>query len=277
MRLFSIVFLCVMWVFSCGRKQESNSISSPESRTFILERENFFNSLKNQEDVSNLISTVDYKSDFLNDPNKYYQYTSNSIKAAANLGVYISNLNYCIVFKEKEAIKKYFNASYELSKAIQIEQSFLEFLMKRYETNIEQNDSVKVVIHQLFNQATAGLKDTDRERLAGIAMAGYQLENLHLLLSTLASLPDKLTPQQSDIRQQILQYIFEYQGKFEVIYQFIRANSDPLDPDKNPNYPFFDNGLRELIDVFRSISQQDPQLDNLTEKVNALRNGIVIP
>ncbi len=262
--------------FACVRKVENQPPSSLESRTFALERENFFGSLKNLDDVSSLAEgTMGFNARFLNDPEQFYQYNSNKIKAAANLGVYISDLNYCILFKEKEEIKKYFHATYELSKAIEVEQSFMEFIKGRYEKNIEQSDSVKSVVNQLFSQSTAGLKGTDRERLAGIAMAGYQIENLHLILATIEYFPETLTPDQFEVRQQLMQYIFEYEGKFEVIYQFIRANSDPLDPDKNPHYPFFDNGLRELIDVYSNISQQDLQLDRLKEKVEVLRNGIV--
>lgn len=276
MKQFLIVLLIVTSLVSCGRKQEDQSASTAESRDFALERENFFASLKNPDDVSSLAQgTMGFNAQFLNDPERFYQYTSNKVGAAANLGVYISDLNYCILFKEKEEINKYFHASYELSKAIQIEQSLLEFLKVRYEKNIEQNDSVKSVINQLFSQSTAGLKGTDRERLAGIAMAGYQIENLHLALETIASLPEVLTDDQSQTKKQLLQYILEQQGKFEVIYTFIRVNSDPTDPDKNPNYPFFDNAIRELIVVYREVTETDPQLKELKEKVDVLRNKII--
>jgi hypothetical protein len=53
------------------------------------------------------------------------------------------------------------------------------------------------------------------------------------------------------------------------------VNSDPTDPDKNPNYPFFDNALRELIVVYRNVTEADPRLKELQEKVDALRNKIV--
>lgn len=261
---------------ACVRKVENQPASSLESRTFALERENFFGSLKNPDDVSSLAQgTMGFNVHFLNDPEQFYQYNSNKIKTAANLGIYISDLNYCILFKEKEEIKKYFHAAFELSKAIEVEQSLLEFIKARYEKNIEQNDSVKAVVNQLFSQSTAGLKGTERERLAGIAMAGYQIENLHLVLATLASLPDVLTEEQAQTQKQLLQYILEQRGKFEVIYNFVRVNSDPTDPDKNPNYPFFDNALRELIVVYRNVKETDPRVNELRVKVDAVRNKVI--
>jgi hypothetical protein len=275
MKKLLLLYLLSVMMLSCGRKSEMDA--SAESNAFTLERENFFNSLKTPDDIAVGIKPglTEFNSTMLSDPEQFIRHTSSNVNAAANLGIYISDLNYCILLKQPEEIKKYFQASYELSKAIQIDQSILTFLMIRYEKNIEQNDSVKAVVNQLFSQSTAGLKGTDRERLAGIVMAGYQIENLHLALATLASLPDDLTEEQAQTHKQLLQYILEQRGKFEVIYNFVRVNSDPTDPDKNPNYPFFDNALRELIVVYRNVTEAEPQLKELQEKVDALRNKII--
>jgi hypothetical protein len=211
----------------------------------------------------------------LSNPQHFYRHANSNVSAAANLGVYISDLNYCTLFKQPAQTKKYFQAAYELSKAIQIEKGILEFLMKRYETNIEQNDSVKVVVNQLFSQSTLGLQGTNRERLAGIAMAGYQIENLHLALATLESFPEMLTEQQTESQELLLNYVIDQRGHFEVIYNFIRANSDPLDPNQNPNYPFFDHALRELIGVYRNVTEENPQVAELKKKVDAIRIKVI--
>ncbi len=276
MKQLLIVVLFVATFVSCGRKEANQPTSPVESRAFELERENFFSSLKNLDDVSRMAQgTISFNVDFLNDPERFFQYNSSKVNAAANLGVYISDLNYCILFKKNEEARKYFHAAYELSKSIEVDKSILEFLKVRYEKNIEQNDSVKLVINQLLGQSTAGLKGTDRERLAGIAMAGYQIENLHLALATLSSQPDVLTDEQAQTQKQLMQYILEQRENFEIIYNFVRVNSDPADPDKNPNYPFFDNALRELIVVYRDVTEIDSQFKELQEKVDALRNKIV--
>ncbi len=277
MKSILLLFFLATFIISCERKPASESGSNSESAAFALERENFFTSLKNpSEAVTKVIpGLMGFDSTMLNDPAHFYRYTVNDVKAAANLGIYISDLNYCVMFKQSASSKKYFEALYELSKVIRIEKGILEFLMNRYQTNMEQNDSVKSVVNQLFEQSTLGLQGTDRERLAGIAMAGYQIENLHLVLSTLESFPEVLTDQQIQSQNVLREYIFEQRGKFEVIYNFVRANSDPLDPNRNPNYPFFDNALRELIVVYRSVTVNDSKLKELREKVNVIRNKII--
>ncbi len=276
MKKLFLVFLTGLVMLSCGRKSETDITA--ESKAFALEKENFFNSLKTPDEVARLTSGMTgFDATLLNDAEHFYQYTNNNVVAAANLGIYIADLNYCILLKQREEIKKYFQATYELSKVIKIDQSILTFLMIRYEKNIEQNDSVKAVVNHLFSQSTAGLKGTDRERLAGIAMAGYQIENLHLALTILKSFPEVVSEEQVKTQHQLMQFILEQRGKFEIVYNFVRVNSDPTDPDKNPNYPFFDNALRELIVVYRNVTETDLQLKELREKVEAIRNKVITP
>lgn len=272
--IFLLFFLSLL-VFACGNKPEKDSQS--QSNAFDVERETFFNSLRNPDEAAaKLIPGIAaFDSSMLNNPEHFFQYVDNDVKAAANLGIYMSDLNYCILLKQGPEIKRYFNAVFELSKAIRVEKNILEFLMNRYQTNIEKNDSVRLVVSQLFNQSTLGLQGTDRERLAGIAMAGYQIENLHLALTTLKSLPATLTNEQIKTQKELIQFILDQRGKFEVVYNFVRANSDPLDPDANPNYPFFDHALRELIGVYHNVTEHDTRVDELSEKVEAIRNKLI--
>jgi hypothetical protein len=268
-RAFLLIFLTI----SCGQNQKENS--EQQSRVFSAERETFFNGLKNPAEITNLAGLTGFNPTLLNETKNYYLYATSEVMAAANLGIYMADLNYCILFKKSEEAKKYFGVVYELSKIIHVEKGTLEFLINRYEANLAQNDSVKLIIGQLLRQSTLGLQGTDRERLAGIAMAGYQIENLHLVITTLNSFPDTLTEQQTQTKELLLNLILDQRGKFEVVYNFVRANSDPLDPDRNPNYPFFDNALRELIGVYHGVEKANPNLKELGEKVNAIRNKVV--
>ncbi len=157
--------------------------------------------------------------------------------------------------------------------------------MHRYTENMERNDSVKSVLNQLMNNATALLKGTDRERIAGISMIAYQIENLHLVLATLESLPDAPAEDQIQSEAGLIQYVLNQHGKFEITYNFIQSFTDPLDPNQNPNYPFFDNAFRELIAAYHRLPQDDPGklllkkdspiLKEIHLKVNAIRSEII--
>jgi hypothetical protein len=274
MEQYYIVFLVILITTSCGQKHET---ANPESQVFIAERETFFNSLKNPDEATQLVPGLSgFDSALLNEAKNYHRYGTSKVMAAANLGIYAADLNYCILFKQTTKTREYFDAVYELSKILQTEKSTLEFLMKRYQKNLAQNDSVKLIVQKLVDKSTLGLQGTDQERLAGIAMAGYQIENLHLAVSNLELFPETLTEDQLRSKNLLLNFIIDQQGKFEIIYNFIRANSDPLDPERNPNYPFFDNAIRELIGVYSNVTMNDPRIKELSEKVNAIRTKIVM-
>ncbi len=278
MKLINALLLSSLILTACQNKNKDNDQdkSTPETRVFTAERETFFNGLKNPEETTKLIPGLNgFDKSLLNVSENFYRYGTSEVMAAANLGIYMADLNYCILFNQNEVAQQYIKAVYELSKTIQIEKGTLDFLMKRYEKNLAQHDSLKLVINELFKESTLGLQGTDRERLAGLAMAGYQIENLHLILATLNSFPEEVTEQQRQSQETLINYLLEQQGKVEVIYNFIRANTDPLDPDRNPNYPYFDNALRELIGLFNSIDKTKPQTVELGKKVDEIRNRII--
>jgi len=268
-----IIFITSTLYISCA--QNRKNIDDPETRTQETIKNSFFDYLQNPKEIAVLIPGIEFDVKFLHDPTRFIDYTGNDIKSAANLGIYLSDLNYCILNNQSSYTKQYFNASYELSKVLRAEKRILEFLMKRYEENINQNDSVKQLMNQLLSESTLGLRGTDRERLIGISMAAYQVENLHLALSTIQSFPETLTDKQIQTRALLLQFVLDQRPQIELIYSFIRANSDPLDPDRNPNYPFYDNALRELIRVYQHVTTDDPKITEIYEKVSVIRNKMV--
>lgn len=269
----NLIIILLAVLAACQPKKE-NSVS-PEMEAFNAERDAFFEYLKKPKDARVLLKPAEsfFDSALLNDPKQVYQYAGNEVKAAANLGIYLADLNYCILFGKSHFIQKYFGATVELSNIVGIEKSALTFLEKRYAENMARPDSVQAIVDSLFARSVRDRKGTQKEKLAGIAMATYQIENLHLALRTLESLPDSLTEDQQQTATQLVNMVLRQHSNVMIIYNFVRTFSDPNDPDKNPNYPFFDNALRELIGIYQQINYVAP-LDK--SQSIALKNGVVI-
>lgn len=271
-----MLFTFLLIFLACGRARENKTHREQQGDLFIVERDLFFNSLHRVDEVKTILTDAgrSFDSTLLHQPAMKINYMGNDVRAASNLGIYLADLNYCILFNRRETGKSFLNAVFELSEVIQIEKSILEYLMKRYETNLQQNDSLHAVVQQLFEQSTLKLKDTDRERLAGIVMAGYEIENLYLALSTIQSFPADISAEQQKARDILIDYVLQKQNQIEVIYNFVKIHADPLDPDKNPNYPFFDSALRDLIGVYRTLNSQS-SFQELTERVTVIRSKII--
>lgn len=269
-----VLFIGIM-VSACQSKPENKT--APISTAFTAERNAFFNNLRDPEEVSATLlpGLSGFDKSLLHNPKVFHRYASNDVKAAANLGIYLADLNYCILFKESAAGKEYLESSIELSQVILLDKKLLTFLMDRYENNLTQNDSLNRVMSQLLSEATKGLQGTVRERLAGIAMASYQLENLHLALSTLEGFPETLTEKQRTSKELLVQFVSAQQARLEIAYNFIKAHTDPLDPDRNPNYPFYDNALRELLYIYQQSSPNELKMKALLQAVRVLRNKMM--
>jgi hypothetical protein len=290
--LLLLLFVSTL-ILSCQKKQEAQEETTTEvSPSFEAERSAFFNNLMKPTEVAASLqaTAADFNPALMNDPKNYGMYANDPVKAAANLGVYLADLNYSIAYKETANTKELFGAAHELSKAIGGEQAVLEYLTKRYSENLDKNDSAKAVMSEFFDKSVTSLQGTDREKLAGITMSAYQIENLHLLLGVIETYPKDMLP--TDARTQILVPVFravlDQKENVEAIYAFLKSVSDPTQPDQNPNYPYYATAFEELIAVYNKLDVEDKIANNqgvelmndavvkeLSEKVNAIRNKIV--
>jgi len=281
-------------LFSCQKKSEETTTEAPATPSFENERKAFFNSLLTPSDAAARLEATgaDFNASLLNDPKKVASYANNEVKAAANLGVYLADLNYSVAYKESDHVKAIFPAAHTLSKSIGIEQGILDFLMKRYNDNLAKNDSVKAVVDELYASATKDAEGTTREKLVGIAMSAYQIENLHLALGLITSYPKDMLP--TDARTQILVPVFravlDQKNNVEIIYGFLKSISDPSNPEQNPNYPYYAQAFEELIGVYKKLNvdemiannkgielMNDSVVAELSSKVDAIRSKIVSP
>jgi hypothetical protein len=289
MKKILFVLLLGSLTLSCQKSKENseNQATTPDSTSFTNERNTFFsNLLAPSEAAAQLQATgAEFNASLMHDPKKHAQYASNDVKAAANMGIYLSDLNYSVAYKQTANTKEYFTAAHELSKAIGMEQGTLDFLSQRYNDNIAHNDSVKSVMKDLLAKSTQGLQGTEREKLAGVAMAAYQIENLHLALGVIDTYPDDMLP--SDARTVILIPIYKMvlgqKENIQTIYNFLKSYSNP----ENPNYQYYSNAFEELIAVYNRLNvderiaknqgielMNDAVMKELTLKVDAIRNKV---
>jgi hypothetical protein len=289
MKKILLVLLLGSLTLSCQKSKENSEdqAAAPDSTTFINERNTFFsNLLRPAEAAAGLqLTGAEFNGSLMNDPKKYTQYTSNETKAAANMGVYLSDLNYSVAYKQTANTKEYFTAAHALSKAIGLEQNTLDFLSKRYNENIAHNDSVKSVMTDLLAKSTQGLQGTDREKLAGVAMAAYQIENLHLALGVIDAYPDNLLP--SDARTVILIPIYKMvlgqKENIQTIHNFLKSYGSP----ENANYQYYNTAFEDLIATYNRLNvdekiaknqglelMNDATMKELTQKVDVIRNKI---
>jgi hypothetical protein len=277
-------------IFSCRQKETTEQVKNAEA--FDLVRSVFFDKLYEPAEVAARIkaTTAVFNSHLLSDPNHHVRYMQNEVKAAANLGIYLSDLNYCIAFGQSASTNTLFTAAHDLSEAIGIEKPVIGFLMDRYMKNLEQNDSARQVLNELFLHATNRLKGAEQEKLVGIAMAAYQIENLHLVLGTLTMYPkdNALADKYVDELEPFYRLVMDQQDYLVSTYNFLQAVADPLNPNKNPHLTFYASAYLDLIHIYQRLNvsgklanndikglMNDSVIQELQGHVETIRNKII--
>jgi hypothetical protein len=278
------VVLLSVTLISCQKKAATES---PAADVSIVRDAIFSKMLAPGEAAAKLKSIgADFNATLLNDASKFSSYTTSENKTAANLGIYLSDLNYCIAYQQKESTQAYFKACLELAKSLGAKKEMLDFITTRYEKNIGQNDSVKSYLTQLDEGAVSFLKDTDRERMAGITLSAYYIENLHIALGIIETYPKDILP--TDARTVILvpafQLVLNQKENVRTIYNYLKATAK----EDNPNYMYYKNALEELIATYDKLNVDEKIKNNqvhdlltddvireLSEKVNKIRDKAV--
>ncbi len=244
---------------SCQKKERTEELRIAVA--FNKKRDAFFNNLKSPTETAAQLQAAAavFNAGLLHDPRLVANYTTDQVKAAANLGIYLADLNYCIAYGKSALTRELFTAAHDLSKVIGLEQPMLAYLLDRYSVNLNENDSAKDIIDELFEQSTSRLRGTDREKLVGIAMAAYQVENLHLALGTLASFPKDILPEDALVQMliPIVQVVLNQQKNMETTYGFLRAVADPMNPNKNPNYAYYSSAYQNLIGIYKRLNADE--------------------
>lgn len=125
------------------------------------------------------LSGADYNSDILNDYQYYERYTTNS-KLALNLGVYGADLSYTRMFDQIQSSVNYLSSIRKISDLLGIPQDEGSFAVSRIEENMENKDSILVIISETYANADSYLKENNRGGTAALIIIGGWIEALYI-------------------------------------------------------------------------------------------------
>lgn len=126
-----------------------------------------------------LVGGMDYDPELLNPIDNLSKY-STSYKEALNLGVYGADLSYASIFDQTQECMFYLNASKKLSDALGVSEAFDEATMERFETNINNRDSMMVMINECYWRTDAYFKEGERENMSALIITGGWIEGLYM-------------------------------------------------------------------------------------------------
>ena len=120
------------------------------------------------------------------DPTKYT--TKNA--QAMNLGVYGADLGYSLIYNQSQNAWNLLETCKKLGGEIGISPSLYTSLMKRFQGNMENRDSLLIMVSQLNSLSDEYLKENESEDVSALILYGGWVESLYFTTQLTAQIPN---------------------------------------------------------------------------------------
>jgi hypothetical protein len=252
---------------SCGGGSSDSEANTEETRqaleTFV--EEEFEYPIPTSYEVTNLLqkAKANFVFDITNDPENVINYETNWQKAM-NLGVYGADLSYSSTYNRQEETTKFLDASRKLVEDLDISTAFNAAMLDRIETNLENKDSLILIVTESFYETYNYLNKNGEEKTSLLVIAGSVIEGLHITSQLIIS---------SDYNDDLMKVLASQKDQVKRLVELMDAHAD----DENVN-----RVLPKLryIDLFFDQLGPDavvskPQFNDIYEAIKEMRATVV--
>lgn len=210
----------------------------------------------------------------LKDPAKYTTNLSKSI----NLGVYSADLSYCVLNKQNQEAMNYMKLCHTMADNLGMGSVFEQGnLMKRFEKNLGNEDSLTSIIGELQMVTDEYLDENQQQHITSIVFAGAWIESMYVGSKSYEkgkdkSLNNKLA-EQMNILGSIIGALREQEKKDASISGFI-ADLQGI-KDIYDQLPSVTNNPTAVDDIEKELSLTDDEVASLTKKIEEVRTKFI--
>lgn len=228
-------------------------------------------------------SNAGYNKSMLNPTDRVSKYTE-SMKQALNLGIYGADLGYITMYNNNQDAIEYYKTVNTLADQLKITASFDPTLMKRFNDNIGNKDSILALVGEAYRRSDNFLRESDQDHLAGLILAGGWIESMYFALNTYKTSPNAdikerigeqkktssgLVKLLSDCNKPEFGDLIQLMTQLDSVYQQVQIKYTFAEPTN-------DEGAKlTTIQGTTEVSMSDELLAALTEKITAVRNYII--
>ncbi|MFT5306481.1 MAG: hypothetical protein ACI9N1_002075 [Flavobacteriales bacterium] len=245
-------------VSSCESEEAESNNSTKEVKkdSVVVDRtekiENIFFNIPSPLETVNILqkSGATYEIELPLDPKLVDSYTD-PIDQAVNMGIYSADLNYASVFGKTNDMYYFLACSEKLGTELGVGKVFSKEVTDRIEYNVEDKDSMQIIISELFWELDAALHEDGRESISALIICGGWLEGIYLS-SQLAV----LNPANEDIKQRIAEQKYSIENLINLLKSY------QLDSDLDDVIASFE----DLAILFEQITEEKVAGDNTIDE-----------
>ena len=223
--VFSLLILS-----SCGsnKKQGEQSAEEFSLEDYIKAAEAIEPNMNRVEQVFNILDMVnaEYYDVLTNDPYSAHNYKTTYPVAAANLGIYMTDILYHLYGKADQSMFLSFQAAQELAKFIGVESEFGSWTIESLEGTLAKRDTITMLFNNLLRDSE---KYNDEQEMVFVHTAfltGSFVEKVYItgnLLKQKMAASELSQEQEADIRELLVIYLNQLDPSATILYDaFVR-------------------------------------------------------
>jgi len=156
-----------------------------------------------------------YNPEDLNKIANLSRYTTNYSKAF-NIGIYATDLIYTIRYEQPQSALTYLDVTKKLSDEIGVTTVFNEKVLRRFEENIDEKDSLMFLSYMAFSDLKKMLRSNEQIELSLMVVSGIWFEGLHISTSNFTE--SKI----DDITNELIANIYSHKNQVELIIDILK-------------------------------------------------------
>lgn len=284
--------LALVLMTSCGGKktQDNGSTESFDLNAYIDAAEAIDPNLTRVDQVFNILDMVhaEYYDMLTNDPYNAHSYKTAYPIAAANLGIYMTDVIYHYYGENEEAMFISFQAAQELAKYVGVESEFANVTFGQMEGTVIRRDTLTRLFNDLLADSEKYSTEQERVFVHTAFLTGSFIEKVYIssnLLKHKLSDQELTQEEESDIRELLVIYLNQLEPSTGILYEAFEKQQDQLEGLVVLNT--FDS-LRELSQELQKVKPTlslapvseiaaHQELQRTFELIASLRNLLVNP
>jgi len=274
------LFSCILagaFLASCSSKSGggANSDEFKEAEQSLKEQiEEVVYNIPSPTEIPYLLEATgaDFNQTLINDKKKVDQYSSVSDKAALNLGVYAADIGYLVSYDKTQDAIDYLNVCKTLADNLGVIGAFDVAVLKKFEANIANKDSLASLFNTTISQVDRYLRDDSRNKLAALIVTGSFVEGLFISTGVVKSYPKNILPddKRNLVLTPLMRIILEQEKSVDELLRML-SNSGTEEP-----VPSLVKDLTALQTSYRALNIEEQIKNNRADLVLTDKNLVDI-
>lgn len=262
----SVLFIALALIlsFCSGKKGSEQAEEKKRELEAFVERE-FEYPIPTSFEVSKMLqdANASYVADITNNPGNVDQYVAEWQKAI-NLGVFGADLSYSSTFDKQQQTVAFLEASKELIDDLNISTAFNQSLVSRIEDNLENKDSLILIVTESFHDTYNYLNQSGEEKTSLLVVAGSVIEGLYITTKLIES---------SDYNVELMRVLGNQKDQVNRLTELMEKHEQDVNVNRVLPFLRYVNLFYDQLGDDGDVSMG--QFEDVSSSISEMRNEIV--